>query len=449
MKAVLFAGTKSGTGKTFITIAVMNALSRIGKKIACFKAGPDFIDPKFHAAAAGLKSYNLDSWMNNENTIRMLAAKHIEGKDFGIIEGMMGLYDGYDFSMTASSAHIAIILDCPVILIVDAKGTSLSLCAEIAGFKNFDRDVKFGGVIINNVPNEDFYLSIKKIIESKIGLECLGYFPKIKDVELKSRHLGLIPAEEIKDINHRIEKLSDQAFKSIQLDRIEKIACENKDKKSNKTTVIEKFNGHGLKVAVAKDEAFNFYYEDNLELMAESDMKIIEFSPLNDRRVPGGIDGIYLGGGYPEEYIKELSKNTFMLDEIKEKLENGMPLFGECGGLMYLTNGIIDKNGCFHKTAGFFNCKARMTSSLQRFGYVEIEYDGLKIRAHEFHYSVLETKDNPDFKLKYKVIKPNKGKIWQCGLAKKNVIAGYPHIHFYSNLDFFTKIIELFRRKAG
>jgi cobyrinic acid a,c-diamide synthase len=449
MRSVIIAGTSSGSGKTTITIAMMRAFIKLNKKIAPFKVGPDYIDPKFHEAAAGTKSYNLDLWMNDEETVKFLTKKHLENKDFGIIEGVMGLYDGYDYNGNASTAHIAKTLNSAVILVVDANGASASIAATISGFKNYDPDINFKGIILNNISSPEFYSSIKIFIKEKTGVDCFGYFPHFKNITFKSRHLGLIPAEEILNINEKIDILSETALKTIDLEKIEKLAIE--------TSGFQEINdlkrlpqeirkaGTGLKIGIAKDEAFSFYYEDNLLLLKECGVSLINFSPLNDKYLPDSLDGIYLGGGFPEEFGEKLSKNKSMLNDIKEKLENGMPCFAECGGLMYLTNGIKDKNGIYHKTVGFFNCKTIMTEKLQRFGYVEVEFDGVTTKTHEFHHSILEV-ENADFEFKYKVRKLDKNKEWDCGLFKKNVLAGYPHIHFYSNFDFFKKILELYKK---
>jgi cobyrinic acid a,c-diamide synthase len=208
-----------------------------------------------------------------------------------------------------------------------------------------------------------------------------------------------------------------------------------------------KKNNYNLRIGIAKDQAFNFYYQDNLDLLKESGVKLIFFSPMNDKKLPENIDGLYIGGGFPEEFAEKLSRNKGFISNLKEKLDAGLPVYAECGGLMYLTQAIIDKNNKEYKMVGFYNAKTRMTKKLQRFGYVELEYEGIKTKAHEFHHSILDINNKMDFIYKYRVKKNSKNKEWQCGLFKKNVLAGYAHVHFYSNLDFFYKILELFKNK--
>ncbi len=446
MKSIIIAGTHSGVGKTTISIALMRAYTQNGKKIAPFKVGPDFIDPKFHMIATHQKSYNLDSWLLEAKTIAKLFHKHSIGKDMSLIEGVMGLFDGCGIDTIGSTAHIAKLLNIPVILVVDVKGLYTSINALILGYKLYDKEVNIKGVILNNVSGENHYLLLKDIIEKELDIECVGYFPKNKEIAFDSRHLGLIPIEEIINIEEKIENLGNIASEKINLKKIEEIANIS-DLKQDETygLSIERI-GNGLKIAIARDKAFSFYYEDNLELMKESGIELIEFSPLHDKELPRGINGIYIGGGFPEMFSKELSENKSLLKDIYEKANDNLPIYGECGGLMYLTKGIINNENKFYQMVNFFNCKSEMTKNLQRFGYVEIEYENIQIKAHEFHHSRLIDIIEEDFTYKYRVKKINKNIHWNCGLAKKNVLAGYPHIHFYSNLEFFREIIGLFRR---
>lgn len=446
MKSIIIAGTHSGVGKTTASIAIMRAFTKIGKKVAPFKVGPDFIDPKFHYIATNQKSYNLDSWLINEEYIKYLFKKHLMGKDISVIEGVMGLYDGCGKETIGSTAHIAKIVDAPIILVVDAKGIYNSIVALINGYISYDNDIKIQGVILNNVSTESHYLLLKEIIENEIDIKCLGYFSLNKKMNLKSRHLGLIPIEEIKNINEIIEYLGQLALKNLDIEKILKISdISDISIKDISIKDIGKI-GKNLRIAIAMDEAFSFYYEDNLELMEESGIELIKFSPLADKELPENINGVYIGGGFPEIFAKELSLNNLIKKDILDKAENGLPFYCECGGLMYLTKGIIDKKDNLHDMVGFFNCKSKMTERLQRFGYIEIEFENIKIKAHEFHHSKLIDIDDSEFTYKYKIKKFNKNLLWKCGLKKKNVLAGYPHVHFYSNFEFFRRLIVLFRR---
>jgi cobyrinic acid a,c-diamide synthase len=454
MKAIVIAGTQSSVGKTTVSIAVMRALRNAGMDVAPFKVGPDYIDPKFHKFATGISSYNLDSWMLSENTVKYLFSKHAQDKDIAVIEGVMGLYDGSGestrgaASASGSTAHIAELTGAPVILVMDAHGMAESAAAMVQGYKDYDSDIDLKAVILNRVSGESHYKLLKEIIEQNTGVRCLGYLEPGKEFALKSRHLGLIPAEELNDLESMIDSLAASAGRTIDMAGIEEISeikppayCDSKEFHPGKI-------GQGLRIAIALDEAFSFYYQDNLVLMKEAGIELVEFSPMRDNKLPVNINGLYLGGGFPEEFADRLSANKEMLRDIKDKLSYGIPAYAECGGLMYLTSGIIDKNLNYYSTVDFFQCRTRMTDKLQRFGYCEIGYDGIKIRGHEFHHTVLENLEDPDIEYAYSVSKSGVSNAWQCGLTKKNVLAGYPHIHFYANTEFFKKIISLYSRGA-
>lgn len=478
MKGFIIAGTKSGVGKTTFTAAIMKWFTLNGYSIAPFKTGPDYIDPKFHKFVTGNRSSNLDSFVLDKKTIKHIFYKNIKGHDLAVIEGVMGLYDGAGTGNMGSTAHIAGILGLPVILIIDGKSISRSIAAIIKGYKSFDKKIKISGVLLNRLSGEPHYKLLKKIIKKETNLECLGYLPDDKSFNLTSRHLGLIPVEELDDLDNKIKNITLTAEKTINFRKLTKFAGEalrgysesgippqtfiwrHQHQLSNKRSVLgrgkiknkDKIKDglldsyKGLRIGVAMDKAFNFYYKDNLDLMKECGMQLVEFSPLNDKKIPANLDGIYVGGGFPEEFAKELSQNKSMLEDINNKINKGMPVFAECGGLMYLTQGIILTNKEFYPLCGFFKCKTTMTKKLQRFGYVKIKYNGIKTKAHEFHHSTLTDIEDNDFLYKYKVTKYSNGKKWQCGLSKKNVLAGYPHVHFYSNLDFFKEIMNLFKK---
>lgn len=448
MNRIVIAGTQSGVGKTTVSAAVMRALTKSGKMIAPFKVGPDFIDPKFHAFVTGNNSYNLDGWMLDEDAIRYLFYKNTRGKDIAVIEGVMGLYDGFGTTAIGSTAHIARIVHAPVILVIDASGISRSIAAVVRGFIDFDSDIRIKGVILNNISGAGHYALIQEILSNE-GIKCLGYLPANTAYSLKSRHLGLVPAGELPDLARAMDCLAESAARFIDMDKIEAIAsgaddivCEDHARKKK----YEYRADYNLRIAVARDEAFNFYYQDNLDLMLDSGIELRYFSPLRDTSMPEDIDGVYIGGGFPEIYARELSDNSSMLRDIKNKAEMGMPIYAECGGLMYLCSGIIGHDSRFHRMADFFRCNCVMTGSLQRFGYVEVEYGGMTVRAHEFHHSKLEDIHDGETQFRYSVHKPDKNESWRCGLSKKNVLAGYAHIHFYANRKFFEKLILGFTR---
>lgn len=453
MKKILFAGTGSGTGKTTISAAVMRVLSERGRKVAPFKTGPDFIDPKFHAMACRAKSWNLDTILHDSETVKYLFNRNTKDCDIAVIEGVMGLYDGCGFNGKGSTAELSLILKAPVVLIVDAKAMAESICAIVLGFKSYDPEVNIKGVILNNIHDKNYYNSLKELITRKTGIQCLGYFPVNASAKLNERHLGLIPVEEQTGIEEYFKIISGVAAETIDFNAIEKISEDggNAEENSNYYGIkIPENIGKGIMIGVAIDKAFNFYYEDNLSLMKETGFDLVEFSPLIDKKLPDGLNGLYIGGGFPEIFTRELSMNKSMLTDIYNKLEDNMPCYAECGGLMYLTKCIKDTDGNSYDTVGYFNARSMMTSKLQRFGYVDVEYEGITTRAHEFHYSDIISDKEKNFILKYNIKKvgDNGNTQWNCGLSRKNVLAGYPHVHFYSNFDFLIKLAGLFRKSC-
>lgn len=450
-KALIIAGESSGVGKTTISLGIMGALTKRDKKVAPFKVGPDYIDPGFHKFVTGNPSYNLDSWLLKEKTLKYLFNKNIKNKDMAIIEGVMGLYDGFGIEKDeGSTAHMSKILDAPVILIIDGKGMSSSAAAKVLGYKMYDEDVNIAGVIINRVSGEKHYNILKEVIERDVKIPCIGYLPSNLDISLNSRHLGLIPAEEIDDLRNRIDKISELVEAYIDLDTMENLAY-NKTVENMEYPLYRelKDSKKGLKIGIAKDKAFSFYYQDNIDLLKEMGIELVPFSPLKDKDIPKGVDGLYIGGGFPEVFAKGLEKNEEFRKNLKNHLENGLPAYGECGGLMYLTEGIEDLDGNYHNMVGFLPTKGIMTKRLQRFGYVNINInDDTDIKAHEFHRSKIIDNDKLDYI--YDVKKVRNGQVknqWKCGVIKKNVLAGYGHIHFYSNIEFLKWKLNLKKKE--
>lgn len=440
MKGIMIAGTNSGVGKTTISLGIMKALTNRGVNVAPFKVGPDYIDPKFHEFVTGNSSYNLDSYLLDEKKVKYLFHENLKGKDIAIIEGVMGLYDGFGTEKdNASSSHIAKILKVPIMLVVDGRGMSLSLAALISGYKNFDKDIDIKGVIINNVSSEMHYELLKTIVEKENNIPCIGYLPKDLDISLKSRHLGLIPAEEVEELDEKAEKLSKIIEKTIDLDKILEISKMEDIKVKNPINITKEYD---LNIGIFKDKAFNFYYRDNLDLLKKLGITLIPISPLKDEKVPS-VDALYIGGGFPEVFKKELEKNKSFRIDLKKQLESGLPCYAECGGLMYLTNLICDLDNKKSEMVGFIDTDSHMTKRLQRFGYIEIDFKGININAHEFHRSMIDENEKIDYL--YDISKKREGKVykkWKCGINKKNTLAGYPHIHFYSNIDFLYYLLD-------
>jgi len=450
MRGIVIAGTNSGCGKTTVTIGLMSLLAERGHKIAPFKTGPDFIDPAFHSRVTGTPSYNLDTFLMRPEVINHLYAKHTENKDFAVVEGVMGLYDGMGDEATGSAAELSKLLDLPVLLVVSCKSLYQSVAAIISGFKHFDPQVNVAGVILNHVPNADSYAFLKKYIDTHTGVSCVGYLPTNSDISLESRHLGLVQAGEVMGLDEKIEKLTEILRETIDVELLKEIATQA----SLQTVCLQvaepwKRDLSQLRIAVARDHAFQFYYHDNLELLEENGAELVYFSPLNDAHLPPNIDAIYIGGGYPEVFAKELYENKTLMTEIKTGAEAGLPIFAECGGLMYLTEGIEDVEGHFNPMVGAFNCKVQMTARLQRFGYCNVAYNKSVTRAHEFHRSrIIPATEEPNYAMSYQLTKPEKNKSWTCGLQYNNVLGGYAHFHFWSEPSFYHQIIDLWMQKT-
>lgn len=449
MKKLLITGTNSGSGKTTVSSILMASLDNV----APFKVGPDYIDPSYHELFTGNKSYNLDAFMFDEKILKFLFDKNSQGKEISIVEGVMGLYDGLGHEKdNFSTAHLSRILDLPVILVVNAKGISTSIAAEVLGFKEFDKNINIKGVILNNVSSQKLYLTLKDAIERFTGIECVGYIPKNEKLTVESRHLGLKQVFELnvtQELEEKRELFRKIGQECLDLERIKEIASEFEptmklDDIENVRALKDKYKGK--KIAVAKDGAFSFYYHSNFDLFEYSGLEIVEFSPVNDEKVPDGVDIIYLGGGYPELYGKELSENKSMLESIKKAFENNVKIYAECGGFIYLTKGITELDGNKFDYVGLFDIEIGMRNKLNigRFGYINIEIDKgngekILIKGHEFHYS--EIKENNGEKAVYEISKID-GRKWECGYKKKSALAGYPHINFFSNIDFFKYIVE-------
>lgn len=435
MKGFVLAGTRSGIGKTTVSMGLMATF----EDVAPFKVGPDYIDPSFHKFITGNKSYNLDLFLMGEEGVKYSFEKH--SKEISIVEGVMGLYDGLGNSLdNYSTAHLSRVLNLPVILVVDAAGKSTSIAAEVLGYKSLDPRVNIAGVIINKVNSEKLYEMLKDAIENYTGISCLGYLKKDENLGISSRHLGLLQADEVEDLKEKKEILKEEIKKTIDLKKIEEIA--NLQKSEKNVDIFKDIENLyvGLKVGVAKDKAFSFYYEDNLELLQRMGIELVEFSPIKDKKIPE-VDLLYFGGGYPENYLEDLSNNKEFLNSLKEFHESGGHIYGECGGFMYLSQGIKTLEEKSYSMAQLIDCNVRMTGRLfiSRFGYVDVSFGELNGKAHEFHYSTIDEmgSDERVFKLR-----KSDGREWLCGYKNKNLIAGYPHLHFFKNLDILKQMLE-------
>lgn len=435
---ILIGGTNSGCGKTTVVNAILRAVQRKGISLCGFKCGPDYIDPMFHKATLNIPSYNLDLFFTNQDECLNLLAEHING--LGVIEGVMGFYDGLSGTTdTASSAHLARATNTPAILVVKPKGQSLSMGAMLYGFKHFGENT-LKGVIFNGI-SEKMYPLYKQIAE-KSGFKAYGYLPNIPQAEIPSRHLGLVTADELKALQEKLDILADEAEKSIDLDSL--IALANTASEIITEQTSYDFIKKPVRIAIAKDKAFCFYYQDNLDLLVKAGAELVPFSPIYDKELPENISGLYIGGGYPELYADKLSQNKQMLSSIKSAITNSLPTIAECGGFMYLQSSIKTKDLKEYKMADVINTTASMTNRLQNFGYITmtaqkdclIAKKGESIRSHEFHYSQSENAGS-DFHAQ----KPN-GKEWTCCHTSNTLYAGYPHLYFRANPMIITRFLD-------
>lgn len=457
---IIIAGTNSGCGKTTVSMGIMAALVEQGMTVQPFKVGPDYIDPMFHTLITGRHSRNLDSWMLSEETVGALYSKNLAGCDIAVIEGVMGMFDGFGgTSITGSTAHVAKLLGAPVILVVNAGAMSLSAAALVKGFVEFDREVQVAGVIFNKVSGEGHYKLLKQAVETHVGIPAFGWLKENRAISLESRHLGLVTGMEVADLKERAAILSKAVQETIDLKHLIKVCSQfdrNRPMPPVQSAVDTKPLSPKVRIAVAQDKAFCFYYKDNLDLLEGLGATLVSFSPTADARLPEDIDGLYLGGGYPEVWAQALEGNVSMRNSIKQALEEGLPGYAECGGLMYLTRSIETLEGKIHDMVGFLPGTSRMTAALKRFGYVEVMLaedtllgdKGDSTKAHEFHYSETELDaDASSGKVSksYKVMKKRDGmpeRTWECGFRRNNLLAGYPHLHFWSNPDFAANFIR-------
>lgn len=434
---LIIAAPKSGSGKTTITCALLEVLKRRGLSPCAFKCGPDYIDPMFHRTVIGIPSGNLDRFFTDaEETRRLYLAESSGG--ISVIEGVMGLYDGLGgIREEASTYALAETLGLPVILVVDARGAGRSLLAEISGFLSFDRAGLIRGVILNRT-TPSFAGMLAPLIEETCHVRVLGSFPMRKDMEVGSCHLGLAMPSEIADIRRRLGEAADCLEKSCDIDGILKLAEIQEASSLSDGTGLSFALAHDfapLRLGIARDRAFCFYYRENLEMLRQAGFSLVPFSPIDDAALPEGLDGLLLGGGYPELCAEALSQNEPMLQSVRSAIRGGVPVLAECGGFMYLCRSLVTEDGREWPMAGIFPGTARWTGHLTRFGYVTVRdrTSGLEIRGHEFHY--FDTDDNGDACL---AVKPVTERSWPCMHRINGGLAGFPHLYYPSAPSFVT-----------
>jgi cobyrinic acid a,c-diamide synthase len=469
MKGVVIAGTHSGCGKTTITLGILAALTKKGYKVQPYKTGPDFIDTGLHKLVTGRTSRNLDLWMCGEDYVRECFASNRDDADIAVVEGVMGMYDG-----NISTADLAETIGLPVILVVDAYGMAESAGAVVRGFRVQGSGGRgnLAGVIFNRVASERHF---KRLRDSVQDVAVLGYLPRNLEFRIPHRHLGLVVAEESPIDTSEIDKLADSILQYVYIDLILQITepayrtgrhrTQNTDKSKDKKNLGSGLcvPGSEIKIAVAYDRAFSFYYEDNLDLLREAGAKIIKFSPLSDSKLPEDANAVYIGGGYPELHAETLSANMSMLESVKKFADRGGPVYAECGGFMYLTEGIYDQENAFHSMAGVFPFKTGMTKSRAGLGYREavLKQDsifgpkGSTVRGHEFHYSNIITSNQQSAESGqrtdsiYSVKDGSDHYIYDEGYRINNALGSYIHIHFGNNQAIAGNFINFIKEHHG
>ena len=449
---VMIAATGSGSGKTLITCGILEILKEKGVNLRAYKCGPDYIDPMFHKKVLGIESENLDSFFLDDDGIRHILCK--DGDSYAVMEGVMGLYDGlYTDSDKTSCYDIARITGTPVILVVDAAGMGRTVISLIKGILGDDSEGLIKGLILNRM-SESYFKNIRPCLESELvssgypSVKVLGCVPKTGGVEFDSRHLGLKMPDEISDIKEKIRTIAEVIKNCCDIcgmvDVMEETAEITCNIMSTKADIVD---SEKPVLAVAYDEAFCFYYKDNLDRFTENGVKIRFFSPIHDESLPEDASGILLGGGYPELYLDKLSANTKMLCSVREAILKGVPSLAECGGFMYLHRYVSDKNGRKYKLADVIDGECTYSGHLVRFGYMQIDHcifetdnrllnSLIGIKGHEFHY--YDSTSNGEACV---AIKPDSTKSWKCVMAGENFLWGYPHFYYGSHdtiVDEFT-----------
>ena len=425
MKRIMIAAMSSGSGKTVMTCGLMRAFSRRGLTVEGFKCGPDYIDPMFHRRVLGVPSRNLDLYLQGADGVKRTMEK--QSAQLAILEGAMGFYDGLGGTAEASAWAVADTLHIPAVLVVRPGGSSITLAAQIRGLMGFRSPSRLAGLLLTDC-KPMLQAHLRPILERETGLPVLGYLPPMEQAHIPSRHLGLVTAEEIQNLSARFDAIAAELETHVELPRLLELAAEvpgpGLPEKRKKAPAR-------CRIAVAMDAAFSFYYQDNLDALENAGAELCYFSPLRDKALPDA-DGLYLGGGYPELYLSELSQNTAMREEIRRAVRAGMPTVAECGGFLYLQGALKDAHGTLWPMAGALPGTGYGTERLQRFGYLTLtgERDSLLLRAgetvpaHEFHYW-----DCTDCGGDLTARKPG-GRTWQCGFAGKRLYAAFPHFHW-------------------
>lgn len=471
---IMIAGTHSGVGKTTITLGIMAMLRKKGYEVQPFKSGPDYIDTGHHSEVTGKTSRNIDTWLMDEDACMELFYMGASQSQISVIEGVMGLYDGsLSDTLKGSSAYLAKILNTPIILVMDVKGMAQSAGAVALGFKIYNKSINIKGIVLNRVGSERHFNAIKRTIEEATEIPVIGYLPRDSKFAIAERHLGLVPSVEQKDSGLFYSELANQLEKTLNVEQVIEVANQASDFPAFNKTIFD-INNSGIKetnfqgvtnlyplmkksivrIAVAMDKAFHFYYMENLELLSALGAELVYFSPLNDKELPARIDGVYIGGGFPELFGPELDANESMRLDINKAAENGTVIYGECGGMMYLLDKLINCDGESFSMCGIFGVSSQMQKKRQGLGYIIVNAQkdnimckkGDVFKAHEFHWSSLtETKNIKDLSFAYDINKEDNDSFKFDGIFKKNVLGSYAHIHFATNPMLAVNFINTIR----
>lgn len=455
---ILLAAPGSGSGKTLLTTGLLTLFQNRGIRCRSFKCGPDYIDPMFHKYVLGIDSCNLDSFFLSQEELQALFRKRAADAELSVLEGVMGYYDGIGGNSTSASTYeVATITDTPAILVVNGKGSSLSLAAQIKGFLDYRKDSHICGVILNKT-NKMVGERLRPEIE-KLGVRYLGAVPVCETMDIKSRHLGLTMPQEQSELRGHLNAFAKQLEEYLDVDGIlelagysgEKLPEAGKTEQSNQTDLNQEETKQDeirpidsesepptRRMAVAMDEAFCFYYQENLDFLRQQGWELIPFSPLRDAALPEQIHAILLGGGYPELYAKELSANEPMLAAIRNAHAEGIKILAECGGFLYLQEHLEDEMGNCWPMAGLIHADGFRTEKLGRFGYISLTQNGaVRIKGHEFHYWESTAPGSA-----FRAEKPQSDRGWDCMYRTDSLLAGFPHLYYLSGPDLILSFLS-------
>jgi cobyrinic acid a,c-diamide synthase len=447
---LVIAGTHSGVGKTTITVGLIDALRRRGLRVQPFKVGPDYIDPGYHTLAAGRPCRNLDTWMLPPERVQAMFAQAAASADVALIEGVMGLFDGSGYTdESGSTAEVAKLLDAPVVLVLDAARMARSAGAIALGYQRFDRHLPLAGFLVNRAAGENHGRGVVIAIEAATSLPVFGWLPRAERLEIPERQLGLIPTSESAQSREFTRAAGDLVSQRLDLDRLQSLTNSRREQAVNPTFRTEEANPYRPIIAVARDEAFHFTYEDNLDLLRASGGELVSFSPLRDQTLPAGAAGVVLSGGFPEVFAEQLASNRAMQAALREAHDHGLPLYAECGGLMYLTQAIRDGAGNTFPMVGLLPGHCEMADSLtmgyriaQSAGESWFLHPGETIRGHEFHYSTW--KDRPEHlpPAYYLLPRSGDGEARPEGARVGNLWASYVHVHFGAKPELTRRFVN-------